>query len=468
MKEGREPCTQPRNSPSRVPLLRRLQITTTGKAMRRTRSIPVQRRLSASLVLLLLGAAATLQACKESQTVCPTTPDTTAPSAVTDLVAEGSSDTAIVLRWTPVGDPCATNALGCGVAALEIRYSTNPITEQNFANAVTAPYQYAFPPEPSVYKLGVTTISGLTPGQRYYFALRAADYSGNLSALSNVATSVTWSSPPAVERNLVLGWPDENYYVSDFAVDSSQNIYLRAYNPRDDSAGQIWKYDASGELVDIWESPWSTWDARIEIDNMDNLYVPEWSQGRILEYSTAGVIAKTISCYPSDLGGPADLAVSGSELFIADRTNARVVQMINGACAHFMEVWSSSSYRLTPMTIAVDSSNHLYINKVWQTQFRPGVVVHPDVDNFADVNLAAEHVVDLVPDGDSVYMLFKSSISYWIEKVTSDGHLEWKLRNFYNGDQCVCALATDSAGRLYALHDDSILMFSQELQDGIP
>jgi hypothetical protein len=106
----------------------------------------------------------------------------TPPGQVTDLAARRTGGDSVELSWTAPGDDGFS-----GVAeAYDIRYATVPITPASFASATPA----AGPPAPLPGGLTQTmTLGGLT-GDKYYFALKAVDNSGNWSALSNVAASI--------------------------------------------------------------------------------------------------------------------------------------------------------------------------------------------------------------------------------------------------------------------------------------
>ncbi len=87
---------------------------------------------------------------------------------------------------------------GWGTAtAYDLRWSTSPITEQNFAAAdvLTAPAPTAGGTRQSV------TLAGFPHESTLYFALKARDEKPNVSALSNVARVRTRREPPAAVRN---------------------------------------------------------------------------------------------------------------------------------------------------------------------------------------------------------------------------------------------------------------------------
>ncbi|MCL4708755.1 Ig-like domain-containing protein [bacterium] len=104
--------------------------------------------------------------------------DKIAPGAVSDLRGADSSSSSITLAWSAPGD----NNWDGQAHRYDIRYSTEPITANNFSAAAAAP-----PPAPK--RAGETqtlVINGLQIYQTYYVAMRAYDEVGHVSALSNV------------------------------------------------------------------------------------------------------------------------------------------------------------------------------------------------------------------------------------------------------------------------------------------
>lgn len=122
--------------------------------------------------------------------------DNVPPAAVIDLRAIDSSATSVTLAWTSPGD----NYWDGQADHLEIRYSTAPLDENNFASAKPA----ANIPEPLAGgQEQHFTVSGLQTSTRYYFALRAVDEVENAGGLSNVASASTKSN--RVATSLALG-----------------------------------------------------------------------------------------------------------------------------------------------------------------------------------------------------------------------------------------------------------------------
>ena len=106
--------------------------------------------------------------------------DITSPAAVSDLAISSVLATSVTLSWTSPGDDGNIgNAL-----QYDIRYSSSVITEANWGSATQCIG------EPSPQPSGNTesfTVTGLSPGNTYYFSLKTADEVPNWSELSNVA-----------------------------------------------------------------------------------------------------------------------------------------------------------------------------------------------------------------------------------------------------------------------------------------
>lgn len=109
--------------------------------------------------------------------------DTIPPATINDLEASiGSQQGQVILGWTAPGDDGTTGA----AASYVVKYATSEITGATWNSATTAPS----PGFPST--AGTTeayTLSGLTPGERYFFAVRAYDEEQNGAAVSNSPAS---------------------------------------------------------------------------------------------------------------------------------------------------------------------------------------------------------------------------------------------------------------------------------------
>ena len=107
------------------------------------------------------------------------TSDNIAPSAVSDLSVSSVTSRTALLTWTATGDNDTV-----GVADwYDVRYSTIPITESNFASASQAVGEPDPLPSGSAEEF---TVGGLDAGTTYYFAIKVMDESDNSSPLSNV------------------------------------------------------------------------------------------------------------------------------------------------------------------------------------------------------------------------------------------------------------------------------------------
>lgn len=95
-------------------------------------------------------------------------------------IPAGRASVTVTLLWTAPGDDATTGL----VAGYDVRWSTAPITDQNFHLAS----RMARPPAPRVAGSGqVAVITGLAEGRSYYFAVKSYDEAGNVSAISNVS-----------------------------------------------------------------------------------------------------------------------------------------------------------------------------------------------------------------------------------------------------------------------------------------
>ena len=110
--------------------------------------------------------------------------DVTAPSMVTDLVAEALSSIEVELSWTSKGDDGDV-----GLAdSYDVRYSTELITEENWDDASQATDAVA----PLISGTPQSFIlTGLVGGTVYYMGVKTVDEAGNSSAISNIVNVET-------------------------------------------------------------------------------------------------------------------------------------------------------------------------------------------------------------------------------------------------------------------------------------
>ncbi|MCH8556731.1 MAG: S8 family serine peptidase [Balneolia bacterium] len=117
--------------------------------------------------------------------------DGIAPSTIADLAATESQQTAVRLEWTAPGSS------GDQGQAFEydIRYSTSPINSGNFSSAER--FETSFRPSAAGTEQSLL-VTGLDHSTDYYFAIKASDFFGNESEISNTTSATTEGSPEIV------------------------------------------------------------------------------------------------------------------------------------------------------------------------------------------------------------------------------------------------------------------------------
>ena len=140
-------------------------------------------------------------------------PDTTPPDAITDLEVGDATSNSLALNWTAPYD----STFG-GVTSYDLRYSTNPITNDiDFNNAAQRMFTGV---SDSAGTPRSFTIGGLNFNTTYYFAAKAMDLWNNKSVMSNVPTGVTMF-PPAATLSV-----DSMHCVSVADTSFTENILL--------------------------------------------------------------------------------------------------------------------------------------------------------------------------------------------------------------------------------------------------
>ena len=110
--------------------------------------------------------------------------DTTAPNSVLDFETSNPTQTSMDLIWTAPGDDGASGT----ATTYDIRYSTATITEGNWSLATEVTGE----PVPSIAGSSeLMTVSGLSAGTTYYFAIKTSDEVPNESDISNVSSEST-------------------------------------------------------------------------------------------------------------------------------------------------------------------------------------------------------------------------------------------------------------------------------------
>ncbi len=158
------------------------------------------------------------------------------------LPAQEATQTSITLTWTAPGDD---GNIGTATA-YDIRYSLSTINASNWNDAT----QVTGEPSPQTAGSAESfTVTGLTPGTLYYFAVKAVDEAGNWSSLSNIASRSTLneSTPPSTIATLIVNGTGEN------------SITLNWTAPGDDGAvGTASQYDVRYATSPITDLNWNS------------------------------------------------------------------------------------------------------------------------------------------------------------------------------------------------------------------
>jgi subtilisin family serine protease len=114
--------------------------------------------------------------------------DDVAPGAVDDLAVPSATSNSLFLGWTATGDDGEVGT----ASGYDVRYSTSPIDETNFADAT----QVQGEPAPGAAGASESLeVKGLSPDTVYYFALKVQDEWGNRGPISNLASGTTLPPP---------------------------------------------------------------------------------------------------------------------------------------------------------------------------------------------------------------------------------------------------------------------------------
>lgn len=127
--------------------------------------------------------------------------DVTPPEPITDLTVDQVVGNAVVLSFTvpeDAGAPTEAGGAFSTVSGIDLRYSTDPITEATFDTSARADVGRGVPDAGETVEV---TIEALDYRETYYFSAKATDRSGNVSALSNGAQVTTGAPAFAVDHD---------------------------------------------------------------------------------------------------------------------------------------------------------------------------------------------------------------------------------------------------------------------------
>jgi hypothetical protein len=98
---------------------------------------------------------------------------------------------AVVLAWTAPGEDSLAGVAEC----YDLRYSAQPITASNFAQATSAT-NLCVPGSPGTKQ--AMGIGSLQTGTTYYFAIKTRDRAGNWSMMSNLVTKMATATADVI------------------------------------------------------------------------------------------------------------------------------------------------------------------------------------------------------------------------------------------------------------------------------
>lgn len=194
--------------------------------------------------------------------------DTLPPVSVNDLVATNPKETSLDLSWTTPGDDGTEGT----ASSYDIRYSTSAITETNWSSAT----QLIGEPAPQTSGDTQTwTITSLTPGKTYYFAMKTMDEKVNTSLISNVVSGTTMAdtTKPSKPSNT----SPSNGATNASLTPSLSGSAFNSSNPGSTHKASQWQISSSSGN---YGNP--IWDSGTDTTNKTSITVPSGK----LNYST--------------------------------------------------------------------------------------------------------------------------------------------------------------------------------------
>jgi hypothetical protein len=186
-----------------------------------------------------VGNQSELSNCASERTLYENVP----PSSITDLAAVAIDETSFELTWTASGDDGAVGT----ASEYDIRYWARPIVDESSWEEATR-----MPGSPTPQPAGESenvTVTGLTPGTSYFFAVKTADEVSNWSGLSNLTVALAQghfvsAAPKAIVKGDVM-------YITFEAADvgfTTVSLHAETFEPKcgEDVADVLAHDDFSG------------------------------------------------------------------------------------------------------------------------------------------------------------------------------------------------------------------------------
>jgi hypothetical protein len=161
--------------------------------------------------------------------------DRTAPRAIIDLEAKfGAKNGEVTLKWTAPGDDVSIGK----ARGYVIRYSISLITEDNWDSAMSV--ENINTPK-AVGEIENFTVTGLMPGQEYYFGMKSYDETPNLSPISNIVCTKAYSNATEI---VISSLKDGDVFLE------NSIIYFDALNTTDadNNLTFFWASDIDGTI----------------------------------------------------------------------------------------------------------------------------------------------------------------------------------------------------------------------------
>lgn len=213
----------------------------------------------------------------------------TPPAAISDMVVSNTTSNALTLHWTAPGN---NGQIGAAMR-YDLRISANPITSVNFDTAFQVLNLLSPASAGSVQSFTVgNLLSNNTTGQIYYFAIKAVNSSGIVSAISNIVSGTTLpltdTSPPAAISDL---------FVVTSGINSTSVTLSWTATGDNGTAGTAYQYDIRySELPIVEDGAAFVQDRQIEFKNAGQVTQPPLPgpSGHHELFTLAGLNSNTI------------------------------------------------------------------------------------------------------------------------------------------------------------------------------